>query len=589
MRYLTQRKTTYYFRYVIPSTYRHIFKKREIKKSLKTSDFNIARMRALKLETSIREKMMSLKIKNSPLTRENLIAQSSLCALTARYAIKLALEPLSAAYAENFDSAQNIINNWPLANHVFKGDYSSLAIESTSIYDMAYSIEQTATSYLELNFDTEYKDTIYYQALAVFKEIFKVKRKARIHFDNAEYDECKNCMQLLQSFVVDEKYQEMDAEIDSSSKDKCIYSDESREIGISSKSNNHGKKKITLIDVAKIYNHEKSGTINQSTSDATLKKLTLVSGILKDKDITDISRNDAIYVRDLLLSFPSNVNKFKEFKDKSLFEILEINKTLNRPTLSESTVSDHLQKTSSIIKHAIKHKYLNYNAFEGVSVNKKNKKVNEQRNSYSRKDINLLLSTEIHTKSKFKKPSHYWLPLLGCYTGARLNELCQLYKSDIVKINEIWCIKFTDERADQNLKTPSSKRIIPVHSKLIELGFIDYVQSFEERIFPELNYDEKHNYGGATSKWFGRLKTKLGFKRGHDFHSFRHTVVDFYKQETEVEQRFVMGIVGHENGSITFDRYGKDFKPENLVNYIELLNWNIDSVKRYNNQVDKKK
>lgn len=267
-----------------------------------------------------------------------------------------------------------------------------------------------------------------------------------------------------------------------------------------------------------------------------MKKLTLVSGILNDKDIKDISRNDAIYVRDLLLRFPSNVNKFKEFKDKNLFEIIETNKALNRPNLSESTVSDYFQKTSSIIKHAIKHQYLNYNAFEGVSVNKKNKKVNEQRNAYSRKDIELLLSTEIHTKSKFKKPSYYWLPLLGCYTGARLNELCQLYKSDIVKINEIWSIKFTDERADQNLKTPSSKRVIPVHSKLIELGFIEYIQSFEERIFPELKYDEKHNYGGAISKWFGRFKTKLGFKRGHDFHSFRHTVWIFINKKLKLNK-----------------------------------------------------
>lgn len=581
MRYLTRRNTNYYFRYVIPSKYRLIFNKREIKKSLKTSDFNIARMRALRLEASIREKMMSLKIKNSQLTRESLVVQSSLCALTARYAIKLALEPLSAAYAENFDSAQDIIDNWPLANHAFEGDSSSLAIESTSLYDMTYSIEQTATSYLELNFDTEYKDAVYYQALAVFKEIFKIKRKAKIHFDNAEYDECRNCMKLLQPFVVDEKHKEMDVVMYSPPKDEYIDSGENRESEIPAKSNNNRKKKITLIDITKIYNHEKSGTINQSTSDATLKKLTLVSEILNDKDIKDISRNDAIYVRDLLLRFPSNVNKFKEFKDKNLFEIIETNKALNRPNLSESTVSDYLQKTSSIIKHAIKHQYLNYNAFEGVSVNKKNKKVNEQRNAYSRKDIELLLSTEIHTKSKFKKPSYYWLPLLGCYTGARLNELCQLYKSDIVKINEIWCIKFTDERADQNLKTPSSKRVIPVHSKLIELGFIEYIQSFEERIFPELKYDEKHNYGGAISKWFGRFKTKLGFKRGHDFHSFRHTVVDFYKQETEVEQRFVMGIVGHENGSITFDRYGKDFNPENLKKYIELIDWEIDSVQPY--------
>ncbi len=214
---------------------------------------------------------MSLKIKNSPLTRENLLAQSSFCALTARYAIKLALEPLSAAYAENFDSAQDIINNWPIANHAFKGDSSSLAIDSTSIYDMTYSIEQTATLYLDLNFDTEYKDAIYYQALAVFKEIFKIKRKAKIHFDNAEYDECRNCMQLLQHFITSEKHKELDTKIDSNSK---VEQPKTQSEVIEHNQNIHSKSGIslTLIDVVKKYNHEKSNSVSNSTSEATLKK-----------------------------------------------------------------------------------------------------------------------------------------------------------------------------------------------------------------------------------------------------------------------------------------------------------------------------
>ncbi|EGR1279203.1 hypothetical protein D9A20_18925 [Vibrio cholerae] len=157
-----------------------------------------------------------------------------------------------------------------------------------------------------------------------------------------------------------------------------------------------------------------------------------------------------------------------------------------------------------------------------------------------------------------------------------------MHADDITLYDGIWCLNISDEKDNQKLKTLSSKRIVPIHSRLIELGFIEYAKSFNERIFPELTYSEKHNYGGAASKWFGRLKTKLGFKRGHDFHSFRHTVIDFYKQETDVEQRFVMGIVGHENGSITFDRYGKDFKAEHLKKYIELIDWNLSCVKAFN-------
>ena len=53
------------------------------------------------------------------------------------------------------------------------------------------------------------------------------------------------------------------------------------------------------------------------------------------------------------------------------------------------------------------------------------------------------------------KPAYYWVPLLGLYTGARLNEICQLYVNDIKEIDKIWCIDINRKTNDKKLKNAS--------------------------------------------------------------------------------------------------------------------------------------
>ena len=82
------------------------------------------------------------------------------------------------------------------------------------------------------------------------------------------------------------------------------------------------------------------------------------------------------------------------------------------------------------------------------------------------------------------------MPLLGLYTGARLNELCQLYVNDIRQIDKIWCIDINRNTNDKKLKNASSERIIPIHPKLIELRFLEFVKEQKsnqsQRLFSHL-------------------------------------------------------------------------------------------------------
>ncbi|WP_342355976.1 site-specific integrase [Vibrio aestuarianus] len=179
-------------------------------------------------------------------------------------------------------------------------------------------------------------------------------------------------------------------------------------------------------------------------------------------------------------------------------------------------------------------------------------------------------NTDIHRLKNYKHPYYYWLPLLGCFTGARLNELCQLYKEDIYQQDGIWTIRIDEQFEGQKLKNTFSRRTIPIHQKLLDLGFIDYVKSVKHsRIFPELK-DSRDGFGSAASKWFGRFKLKLGFGKGHDFHSFRHTFATELKN-ADISSVIAGELLGHAQQNITYDRYGKTIHITKLKLVIDKL------------------
>ncbi len=107
------------------------------------------------------------------------------------------------------------------------------------------------------------------------------------------------------------------------------------------------------------------------------------------------------------------------------------------------------------------------------------------------------------------------VPLIGLFTGARLNEVCQLNPNTDIKQDMktgIYYFHFTDEGLvegiEKSIKTSSSRRIVPIHSKLIELGFLDYVDHVKSGghkiIFP--SWPPNHGKASAkVSKWFINL------------------------------------------------------------------------------------
>jgi integrase len=133
--------------------------------------------------------------------------------------------------------------------------------------------------------------------------------------------------------------------------------------------------------------------------------------------------------------------------------------------------------------------------------------------------------------------------------------------TDVVKKSGIWCLSIRPSAEDaedgKSVKTDTSIRVVPIHSAVIALGFLDYVKSVKgKKLFPKIRVDSIGRWAGNWSKWFGRYRNNIGLGgRWRDFHSFRHgwkTAARGASIPKEIHDE----ITGHENGDVG-SGYGK--------------------------------
>ena len=137
-----------------------------------------------------------------------------------------------------------------------------------------------------------------------------------------------------------------------------------------------------------------------------------------------------------------------------------------------------------------------------------------------------------------EKEHCYWFPLVGLYTGARVNEVCQLNpQCDIKEEGGIWFFDITedtetDERVKKSVKNKPSIRRTPIHSALLDLGLLAYVERMKAQghvlLFPQWPPTRK-KASGKAEKWFRELlkttnlRDETPGKRIVGFHCLRST------------------------------------------------------------------
>ncbi len=211
----------------------------------------------------------------------------------------------------------------------------------------------------------------------------------------------------------------------------------------------------------------------------------------------------------------------------------------------------------------------------------------------------------------------YFAPLIGQLHGSRIREVLQLMTGDILEIDGVLCFKFQTETPDEsadakksvesmdsvavalptrNLKNSSVHRTIPVHPKLIELGFAKFVAEHRKAFgsAAPLFGSSVPEPGGKSPVW-GRafeqaflryVRDTLKFGSGYAYHSFRHQFEDRIRDSQAIGVwpaglgQFLSGRKLSRDADRQFVRdvgsegaYGRGYKPASLLPYLEKLDF----------------
>ncbi|WP_108444211.1 site-specific integrase [Halomonas denitrificans] len=291
----------------------------------------------------------------------------------------------------------------------------------------------------------------------------------------------------------------------------------------------------------------------------------LLAKIVGEKPIEAYTKEDARAFRDTVLQLPPRFNKLIEEKKMSVKSIIKRN--AGKQTITVTTFNNYIRALNSVFNFGVQEGYFDRNPFKGLKVQQK-VRASSYKDIFSPEDIGKLFDYVENQENI--RADRYWLTYLGVYTGARLGELCQLHKEDIVTFQNIPCIHFREGKEYQKLKNVSSERIVPVHSKLIELGFLDYVSSVKDRLFPMLRYSRRTGFSAQPSQWFSSTIKNLDIEGKVTYHSFRHLTATILKNKG-IDVSLVASLLGHTTGTITYDRYGKSLSPKTLVPVVEAI------------------
>lgn len=280
----------------------------------------------------------------------------------------------------------------------------------------------------------------------------------------------------------------------------------------------------------------------------------LAISVLGDVDINSLTHHHGRKLVSVLKKLP--INRGKSFSRLNINQLLQLE---NEPILSHKTVIKHTERISALFNWAINQGYTNQNVFRGKL--ERIRKTGKIEKHFTDQEMNLILGEKLTAESlATNKPERYWTTLISAYTGARLNEVCQLNVSDIQKTDGIWAMSLNADCEDKSIKTERGNRIVPLHPKLVDLGLLDYIKHMKnqncQKLFPNLKKMKNTGDGTRISRWFRKYLIRLGIKKkGKNFHSFRHTVVNKLTSQ-KVYEPFIRELIGHSHGSITMDVYG---------------------------------
>ena len=306
----------------------------------------------------------------------------------------------------------------------------------------------------------------------------------------------------------------------------------------------------------------------------------LVTGVKKllflyfneDTPVYRITRDNLLEFRDLLYKIPTKLAQKSRYKDKSLSQILKLGEKDDK--LSEPTIQKYMIRVIQFFNYCFDSGYIGKSITAKMNVkidiDPSERAVLPYEASEARKIFEIVTSIKQSGKSpssRIEANELYYVTMIAAYSGMRIKEITQLHKEDIVLKDGIYCFNINTNDG-KTTKTKNSIRFVPIHSKLIDLGLLEYVNSKKSgNIFKVSNKDFSEIFRSQIQRKFIDKDSKK------TFYSFRHYFIDYLVQR-EVEANLIAQIVGHEKQyKILLNTYAKPINANTLKAKVEMVSY----------------
>ena len=280
-----------------------------------------------------------------------------------------------------------------------------------------------------------------------------------------------------------------------------------------------------------------------------------------------------------LMEWNTAVERFKALHgDKPIAtitkaDIVDLKDNLLQQGKAAATVVKQVGALRATLQYAVDNGLLGTNPASGVKV-AGGKKGDTARLPYDANDLKAIFTSPVFVLGERPRAgageAAFWLPLLGLFTGARLNELGQALVTDVRELDGVVYLDLNTEGEGKSLKNQGSRRKVPLHPELVRIGFLDYVQKQRQRcggdgrLFDKLEPNSNGVLTANFSKWWGRYARDNGIPKGPKvFHSFRHSFKDACR-ECGIPKDVHDALTGHAPGDVG-GRYGQGFTVKRLA------------------------
>ena len=227
----------------------------------------------------------------------------------------------------------------------------------------------------------------------------------------------------------------------------------------------------------------------------------MLSELIGDKVIGAITKGDLYQLLDDLLLLPDSRPLSGELKALKAGELLKRVKSgdLKLPPVSPKTANKHLANISSIMQSAERRRDIDKADSRGVKAT-----IGEEEStgrSFTTAELNRIFALPLFSgcagddeeAGLFKagpvliRDDRFWIPLVLLFTGARSSEVVGMLTTEAVIDHEIPHLVI-QANAVRRIKNIHSKRMVPIHPRLIAMGFIEFVKARQGeqdgRLFP---------------------------------------------------------------------------------------------------------